>query len=299
MRLRDMRNWLGLGAEPPPVPRPLLAAPPRAPPAAAKPPDPAALWPRERLAFAAQLWDDGFIGPGGAEEVLHRASPLGLSPASSLLLLGAGAGGPARCVASLLGAWVDGFETDPALVARAGAVCHAAGLGKRVRMAAWDPAAPVFRPAACHHALALDPFRAADPAPVLDALARGLRPGGQLALLAIAGAAKGGANDPDLAAWLRLDARPGPPPALETISRALARMGFDVRVSEDLSAAHTHQIVGAWRGWVREIDATGERPGPAAARVIVTEAELWLRRARLLRSGALRWVRWHAILKPR
>lgn len=298
MRLKDVRNWLGLGVESPPsVPRPLLATPPRAPPAAANQPAPAALWSRERLAFADQLWDSGFIGPGGAEEVLRRASPLGLSAASSLLLLGAGAGGPARCVASLLGAWVDGFETDPALVAYAGAVCHAAGLGKRVRVESWDPAAPAFRPAACHHALAFDPFRGADPGPVLDALARGLRPGGQLALLALAATGAGDGAAPDLPAWQRLEGRPGPPPTAEAIGRALAGRGFDVRVSEDLSATHTQQIIGAWRGWVRAIDATGERPGPATARVIVTEAELWLRRARLLRGGALRWMRWHAILK--
>ncbi|MGC8477047.1 MAG: hypothetical protein ACP5NP_11900 [Acetobacteraceae bacterium] len=297
MRLRDVRNWLGLGAE---APAPGIAALPMPAPQQAParaPPPPSALWSPERLALAGQLWDDGFIGPGGAEEVLHRASPFGLSAASSLLLLGVGAGGPARCVASLLGAWVDGFETDPALVAHAGAVCHAAGLGKRVRVESWDPLAPAFRPAACHHALAFDPFRAADPGPVLDALARGLRPGGQLALLALAATGAGEDAGQDLPAWQRLEGRRGPPPTAEAIGRALAGRGFDVRVSEDLSVPHTQQIVGAWRGWVRAIDATGERPGPAMARVIVTEAELWLRRARLLRGGALRWMRWHAILK--
>ncbi|MGH7040979.1 MAG: methyltransferase domain-containing protein, partial [Acetobacteraceae bacterium] len=122
--------------------------------------------------------------PGGAEDVLRLATPLGLSAASSLLLLGCGAGGPARCIATLFGAWVAGYEADPALVAAAATICARAGLGKRVRIDAWDPIAPAFPVRSCHHVLALDPFRQGAPAPILDALTRALRPGGQMTLLA-------------------------------------------------------------------------------------------------------------------
>ena len=297
MRLKDLRNWVTGGGDA--APPPARASPPSGLPVPSAPaPTAPATWPRERLAFAHQLWDEGFIGPGGSEEILRRATPLGLSAASSLLLLGAGAGGPARCVATLFGAWVDGYETDPALVARANAVCAAAGLGKRVRIDLWNPAAPGFAPHSCHHALAFDPFRAVPPSRVLDSLARTLRPGGQLSLLATASAPDFDPEANEVATWSALDMRACAPPAVAAVSRALADCGFDVRVTEDLTGPHAHQIVTAWRSWVRTITAAGARPSPAQAAVIVREAELWLRRVRLLRAGGLRWVRWHAILKP-
>jgi len=38
--------------------------------------------------------------------------PLTLTKETSLLLLGAGAGGPPCCIATQLGAWVTAFEAD-------------------------------------------------------------------------------------------------------------------------------------------------------------------------------------------
>src|SRR5580704_164142 len=73
-------------------------------------PAPPTLWNRDRIAVAASLWGEGFTFPDGQQETLRLAKPLGLSNATSLLLLGAGAGGPACCIAAELGGWVTGFE---------------------------------------------------------------------------------------------------------------------------------------------------------------------------------------------
>src|SRR5450755_4421180 len=61
------------------------------------------IWPSARIGVVEALWGEGFLFPGGREETLRLATPLGLSAASSLLLLGAGSGGPARCIATELG----------------------------------------------------------------------------------------------------------------------------------------------------------------------------------------------------
>ena len=53
-------------------------------------------WPQARIAVAESLWGEGFLFPGGEEETLRLVKPLGLSAAAGLLLVGAGAGGPAR-----------------------------------------------------------------------------------------------------------------------------------------------------------------------------------------------------------
>ncbi|MDE2006930.1 MAG: methyltransferase domain-containing protein [Rhodospirillales bacterium] len=297
MRLIDVRAWLSRRPEaalPATLPSARIApAGPEAVPAA---PGQGAAAGKARAALRSRLWGEGFVGPGGAEEVIRLATPLGLSAASSLLLLGCGAGGPARCVASLFGAWIEAVEADPALVAAAAAICAEAGLGKRARVAACPPGAPDFAASSAHHVLAIDPFHLA-PAPVLiEAARRALRPGGLISMVATV---SGPGFDPagaEETAWM-VSAEAAPPPPVASVSQGLAERGFDVRVSEDQTHAHLHQIVESWRVLVRTMRAAGERPGPIAAAVLVHEAEAWLRRARLLRAGRLRWVRWLAIAR--
>ena len=287
MRLAGFRIWRSK--------RPVAVAPPAQPAAVrrAEPPGPV-WWPPERLAIAHRLWGEGFILPGGPEDALRLAAPLGLSATSNLLLLGCGAGGPARCIAALYGAWIAGYEADPALAGEAGAVCARAGLGQRVQIDRWDPKAPALPPRSCHHALALDPFRQGAVAPILGAISRALRPGAQISLVATVASPGFTPEEAQAAAWLRLDGRVAPVPGQDAITQALLGCRFDVQGSEDLSAAHLLQAVQAWRRLVSDLREEGIRPPPERAGPLVREAELWLRRARLIRGGRLRWVRWQA-----
>jgi len=74
----------------------------------------------------------------------------------------------------------------------------------------------------------------------------------------------------------------------------LGRLGFEVRVVEDMSARHMKLAVLGWKRLVRSLAA--DRPGPARAAAVVAEAELWMRRIRLMHEGRIRMLRWHAIL---
>ncbi len=247
-------------------------------------------WPRSRLDFAAKLWGEGFILPGGEQEVLRLARPLGVSPASSLLLLGSGPGGAARSIAVQLGGWVNGFEADPQLAAAGAELCTRAGVGKRAQVEAWNPADPQLAHRSYHHALALEAMRVGPPETVLGALALALRRDGQLALIE---AVKLSNSDDGFADWMRLERRVTPVPAEASISRLLSRLGFEIRVVEDISPRHMSQALQGWRDAVHNL--SGERPSPGQAAVIVREAELWWARIRLMRTGRLRLMRWHAI----
>ena len=243
--------------------------------------------PPEWMTVADALWGTGFDMPGGEEEVLRLAAPLGLSAACSVLLVGCGAGGPARCLAERLETWVHGFEHDPTLLAAAARHCAAAGLGRRTRIEAWEPDAPRFPARASHHGLALEPLRHGTAALVLPAVAAALRPGGGLVLVeAVAEAAA------PLAEWLRSERRESPPTEA-AITEALEELGFDVRVVEDVTERHVQLMVRGWRDLVEAMG--GERPTPSRAAPVVREAERWLRRARLMRSGHVRLMRWHAL----
>lgn len=261
---------------------------------------PAARWTPARIAIADELWGDGNVFPGGEDEVLRLAVPLGLSAASSLLLIGAAGGGAPRAVAGGLGAWVSGHEADPALAAVAAWRLPRAGkvVARRATVAAWDPQAPVFRRRGFNHALALEALRGAPwrPVPVpelLIALAGALRPGGQLVLVDLVATARLDPEDPMVRSWAEVEGRVPDLPTEAGLSAALARLGFDVRVVEDLSARHMRLAVQGWKRLVRTLSAT--RPDRLRAAAVVAEAEVWTRRLKLIHAGQVRLVRWHAI----
>jgi hypothetical protein len=161
----------------------------------------------------------------------------------------------------------------------------------------WYPQAPSFRIQAYHHGLALEPLRDAKPEPVLAALTGALRPRGQLMLVEMVADEPLDPADPVIAAWLRLERRSPELPTERAVTRMFGRLGFEVRVAEDVTQRHIHLAVLGWRAAVRDMKA--ERPPPARAARIVAEAELWLIRLRMMREGRVRMVRWHAISSRR
>jgi len=251
-------------------------------------------WPQARISRTEELWGEGFLAPGGREEILRLAVPLGLSAASSLLLLGAAAGGPPRTLATDLNVWVTCLEQDPELRELAARRIQRAGapIAKRATVGAWDPLVPAFKENAYHHALALEACGGAPPEPILAALAQCIRPSGQLVLVELVADQPLDPDDPDIAAWCALERRRPLLPVTGAITASLSALGFDIRVIEDQSQRHAAL---AMRGWMHRLRLMrGRKPAPADALNLVTEAELWLRRIRLLQEERIRLIRWHA-----
>lgn len=254
---------------------------------------PPTAWPAARLALTDQLWGPGFIFPGGELETLRLTRPLGLSAAASLLIVGVGNGGPAAAVARNLGAWVTGLDTDPSLLAAARGLVHRAQMGKKVSIKAWDPDDPAFEARTHHHCLALEPFLCGRPEPILDGLARALKPGGQMVITGLTAPAPLNPADPTVRRWAELDHRdPAHLVAPIAITRMLGRVGLDVRVAEDMSQRHLDHAMLGWRVLLRDLD---RKPSRQEAVLLVREAELWLLLRRLIKDGRLRMMRWHAI----
>ena len=256
-------------------------------------PAPLTLWGRDRIGVAESLWGEGFTFPDGRQETLRLAKPLVLSNATSLLLLGAGAGGAACCIAAELGAWVTGFEADPDLMAAATERSLKGGFGRRAEIKAWEPAEANFSRRSFHHALSLEAFRGEAPGPVLVAIFRALRPGGSLVMVDLVANEPLDPADSAVAAWCRMEGRRPSVPSQRAITGALGRLGFDVRVTEDISLRHMQQALGGWHSVIRAMSV--KKPSPAVAGIVVREAELWLRRLSLMRAHRIRLVRWHAI----
>jgi SAM-dependent methyltransferase len=304
--LAGVRNWLtgsDPAGKPPPAGAPARPVPngaagppdPSAPPAPGAAAAPAERWSDARITVSDALWGEGFIFPGGAEETLRLARPLGLTAAASLLLLGAGGGGPSRALAMQLGVWVTGFEADARLAAVAAERNARAGLARRAPVEAWDPDNPVFSGPSHHHAIALQPLRGARPEPVLAAMRGALKPGGHLVLTELVAESPLDPAEPVTAGWLRLEQRAAALPTETAINRSLGQLGYDIRVAEDISDRHAHL---AALGWRQALAAISGRPSVDAASALVREAELWLLRLRLIRARKMRLMRWHAIGPP-
>ena len=258
-------------------------------------PDPPGAWTPRRIRLAATLWGEGFISPGGEEEALRLSKPLGLQESHSLLNLGAGLGGAARAITTAWGAWVSGFEENPELAAAGEALSKKAKLEKKAEIKPYDPAAPRFRPNYFHHALVQEALWTVEDKPgLLEPVAAALKPGGQLVMTDLTlGEAPLSPDDETARAWARLDRGPACLVPGDAETALLAKLGFDVRIAEEISARHVQQAVAAWRGMVEVLVA--QPPTRVQALAVIQEAELWLRRLALIRSGRLRLMRWHAI----
>jgi len=303
--LGKVSEWLGTGfiaaspgswrSVPAAQPEPMAAPPPENEPP--PPSAPAGPTPADRVSLLTALWGDGYCTPGGTEETQRLVRPMGLNQNHSFAHLGAGLGGPARMVATQIGAWVHGWEPDPDLAAVAAAGSAKAGLHKRAAIQHLNFDALELGETAFHHCLVQDVMtRSPNPTGLIRDVARALKPGGHLVMVDLAfGADRVPAEDPALQAWLRcIPFQPSLAPADYT-TRFLQRIGLDLRISEEITERHQKQILASWVGHVATLRK--KRPNRPQALILVAEAELWLRRCALLDAGKLRLMRWHAI-KP-
>jgi hypothetical protein len=288
-------------AAPPPEERGAAKAAPVAPqrPAARKrnptalPADP---WSDRRIAVSNRLWGTGFILPGGEPEIIRLSKPTGATGDNRLLLVGVGSGGAALVIEQNTQTWLTALESDPHLLAAARALVTAAKLGKRVVVDAWDPVQPQFKPAGHKNCLALEPMRQAGCGTILPALAGAISPGGNLIVTDIASMEPIPPGDPLIARWAALEHRKiNAIPTPQAVAAVLQAHRMDLRIAEDISQRHIDQVMLGWRELVAAM--AENKPPPDEASRVVAEAELWLLRRKLIETGRLRMMRWHAI-KP-
>ncbi len=251
-------------------------------------------WPAARMAVTDRLWGPGFNIPGGEAEILRLARPTGASSDNRLLLVGMGGGGSATAIVRNTHTWVTGLEAEPQLLEAAKARAATDNLGKRSAMDSWDPRRPVFPKGAHRNCLALEPMRQAVCSVVLPALATAIEVGGNLIVTDLISSESLNTAEPMIARWVQLDRRdPSVIPTAGAISAIMDACGMDLRIAEDISQRHMDQTLLGWRSLVGAL--ARHKPDPREAAFVVSEAELWLLRHRLIETGRLRMMRWHAI----
>jgi len=129
-------------------------------------------------AVAQDIWGRGCFGPGQANAAREGANGLTINKTQILGAAGCGVGGVAS-IASGLGAYIEVFECDQALLAYEQQDPGASG--KFLKLAAWAPPKLELRAERYHGLMAFRALSAApDPAPVAKALADAVKPAGRL-----------------------------------------------------------------------------------------------------------------------
>lgn len=288
---RMLGSWKKQAAETPI--EPVLGqgtAPTRAAPAEAAAP---AVPPIDRFDVRQWLWGPGFVIPGDAEHVLGLVKPFGLNPAMSVLDVAARLGGPARAIAEAFGTYVTGLERDPDLARRGMEMSVASGMSKRAAITAIDPEGFELRHGLYDCALGRQAtYAVGDKERFLRVLMQGLKPRGQLLLTELVIDRDAGGDD-ELADWM---AQQTVRPSLWSIAQymdCLTSLGFEIRISEDMTGAYRREILQGWQGLLKRVNL--RRLPRAHLNTVVDEAERWMRTIIALDSGALKVYRFYAL----
>jgi cyclopropane fatty-acyl-phospholipid synthase-like methyltransferase len=250
-------------------------------------------WTDARIEVTKRLWGEGFLSPGGVDYAVKLVKPLALDPKKSLLVLGAGLGGPARAIAEESGVWITGQEKDERLAERGMDLSTRAGLEKRAPIARYDPDS--YEPKARFYDCAFakeEFFAVADKEHLFGALYHGLKRDGQLLFTDFV-LQKPGMSSPAIEKWAVKEAYPPYLWSVDQVTACLKKQGFDIRITEDLSEEYCHIVMEAWSEFTRYLRPEAIEPGIGP--VLTDEAERWQRRMEALGNGDIRLYRFHAI----
>lgn len=274
--------------------RPAAAAP--EPEAAAKVEEPPLVlkgWSEERIGVVQQIFGEGMTGPFDEEMVQQMIVPLCLNEKMTVVELGAGLGGFTRHVVRQTGTYVTGFEPDAMLAACGSALSSRLGMAKKAAIVHAPKDAYEVRQRTVDAVVSKEAlFTVENKKQLLHLLRKSLKPGGQLLFSDFM--LEGDPTGPEILVWQAHE--PVQPHLMRPAEyRAeLEKLEFEVRVMEDVTEAYMAALTQAFAGFAERLR---QAPAGEDRRALgLREAELWNRRARLLRSGQVRVHRVYARL---
>ncbi|MEI6556828.1 MAG: methyltransferase domain-containing protein [Rhodospirillaceae bacterium] len=244
--------------------------------------------------MAEKIWGAGFVLPGGIELITTLTKPLGLNPAMTVLELGSGLGGSTRCMASQNGCWVTGLEASPFLAEQGMLRSTKAGLGKQAPIEVYDPENLKYGKRV-DVVFAKDVFYTIkDKSKLFDRIEAILKPRGQFLFTDYV-------VDPDkrnsrsIVSWC--DREPLEPQlwTLQGALDAFTQCNLDLRVHEDITAAHRLQILAAIKSLTEHLEK--HYLDKETKINVIDEVETWAQRVAALGAG-LKCYRFYALKAP-
>lgn len=254
-------------------------------------------WSADRIDIAELLWGSDFTGPGDADFIVNQCKMLALTPEMSMADLAAGLGGPMRALVEHFGTWMSGFETSPTLIDRGNELSEMAGMAKKAPLKLLDMT--VQEPFERRYDRAFGRVffsKWANLALPVKKLSEALKPEGMVLFNDYFLASDAVREDPDYISYCAMEPNPL---RFHTVREVLAHLktnSLDVRVNESITDSMSAMITEAWKRapeHVRTLMDDEERRHRVP--VLLTEAEIWTRRMRLMSDGKLEMRRIMAI----
>jgi SAM-dependent methyltransferase len=256
---------------------------------------PAERWETSRITLVQQVWGEGYATPGGEDTIMSMIKYFGLDPAHSVLDLGAGLGGASRIMSGKFGVWVNGLEVDQQLVEAGVALSTKAGLAKKATMEVFDPESLKLKAKSIDCVFSKEfLFTVKDKMALLRAVEAAMKARGQF-LFTDYVLAKPHLRSDALDQWKGYEPKAPYPWAVQDYEEVLAGLHMDIRVTEDITAAHHKLVTQGWANYITSAQRGGIKNGMAPA--LVDEVELWTRRIQAMEAGDLKVARIYALKK--
>lgn len=260
-------------------------------------PDPAAAngaeAPLDSVTARQWLWGEGFVVPGGAEQVLALVEPLRLGPGMSVLDVSAGIGGAARMLAETFRIEASGLERDPELAEIGMALSAARRLARRAPVTLYDPELFDLPAARYDCVIAREAtYALREKERFLRVLMQGLRPEGVLVATEFVLDPLAGDRGV-LERWAPLADHKPRLWSLERYEDCLKSLGFAIRAVEDMTEDHRALVLAGWTRLMQRPELhriPRHEFGP-----IIDEAERSMRTVQAFDGGALRMIRLYAV----
>lgn len=245
-------------------------------------------WSPERLKAVQDIFGSGFNLPGG-DELNHRVfMPAALDSNKSAVEFCAGLGAMTRAMASRLGLWMTSYESDPLLVARANAIADSLDLEKRASLKCQTLDKVEMRERGVDAVLAREGlYLWPDKATLFAKVRKALRPNGCFSFIDYFGEVTPGNRI--MEAWAGTEPKPPHLLTIEAAKALLQKLGFEVRVTEDLTQTYKSTVL---HDFARYADEVKEHKIPIEQREwAINEGEHWAIRVAAMESGGLKVFR--------
>lgn len=250
-------------------------------------------WSRERIKVNEAVFGEGHITPTTPDHIAALIKPMGLDNEKTVLDIGTGLGGVTRYMGREGGAWVEGVEDDPVLAYAGMLRSRKAGIEKKAVISPHE--FETLSPGKKYDAIfSKEVFLQIKNKEDLFAFIRAsLKERGHLCFTDYV-FKHSQKPDEKVREWLGEEE---PRPHLWSISQYTDMMfglGFDIRITEDISDKHRSMIMASWAEIPEPLVALGKKSSVVQG-MIVEEAERWMRRVAAIDTGDVRVYRFYAL----
>jgi 2-polyprenyl-3-methyl-5-hydroxy-6-metoxy-1,4-benzoquinol methylase len=253
----------------------------------AKPAGP--LWHALPGEISEKMWGEGFVAPGGDFLADKMIKPLGLTKEMNVLDLSAGLGGRMRKITAEVGAYITGLEPDAEIAARGMDMSMKAGQSKHAPVKHYE--ASLFVPEHTYDCvIARETFyRVANKTAFFTTISDCCKPKAQIVFTDYIVNAENKSHAAVMA-WQAKE-KGAAPLGLVEMTEAWAKVGFNLRVNEDLSDYYAKEVTTGLKRLALFL-GSGVNPDAETKTAIMRRIDIWTNRMAAMGQG-MKFIRFY------